>query len=83
MRNSHPQALGLEAFLQDRPHIKAEPIGKHHARVAFRGDGCGQRVRIHTRGGHELLKSPRRAIEPGFVERPDDLRDQAIFSALL
>jgi hypothetical protein len=59
MRNSRPQALGLKALLQDRPHIKAEPVGKQHARVSFRGDGCGQLVRIHTRGGHELLKPTR------------------------
>ena len=59
MRNAYPQALGLQAFLQDRPDIKAKPVGKKDACVSFRGDGCGQLVRIHAWGGHQLLKPTR------------------------
>ena len=39
-------------------------------------------LRIDTWGGHQLLEPTRRAIEPWFVKRSDDLRDQAILSRL-
>lgn len=29
--------VGFRALLQNRPHIKAKPVGKQQARVSFRG----------------------------------------------
>ena len=83
MRHPNAEALCLQAFLQDGPDIEAKAVREKDAGIALCGDGGRQFVRIDAGGGHQLLEPTRRAIEPWFVKRSDDFRDEGVLAALL
>lgn len=82
MRHPHPEAPCLQAFLKDGADIKSKAIGEKNASIALCADGSRELARIHAWRGHQLLKSTRRAIEPGLVKGPDDLGDKDALAAL-